>query len=348
MKLPAAAPLALTALSCALLAAPAARAAPQRPKPPEWLAEQLPLPLIVRTPQELAFKAAAERQYLVFNLLASGKLLWDAGDFAGAAARWEALLAIHGLDPELDRVVRPLAVEARAKAGQPAAALPPPPPAREADGEPRPERPRKAALVAVEGTVSGGGPAGPGGAVVTLKRTDGPMPRLVPVRGRVVLQQGKTFLPRVVALPVGSSILFRNEDPLFHNVFSLSKPAPFDVGLPAKAAGEAPREKEQEFDKPGVVQLLCNIHAQMQAWVVVVDTPLYGQADGAGAFRITGVPPGEYEVEVWHEFASKPTRQPLTVGKDGAKAALAVGGDRVPPGFVPDKYGQPRQAQLGY
>ncbi|MBS2023204.1 MAG: hypothetical protein JST92_12385, partial [Deltaproteobacteria bacterium] len=104
----------------------------------------------------------------------------------------------------------------------------------------------------------------------------------------------------------------------------------------------------QTFDKPGVVQLLCNIHASMLGWVVVVDTPLYGQADQSGAFKIAGVPPGEYDVETWHEFASKPTKQKLTVTKDGAKLAIAVGGDRVPPNFVPDKYGRARQQQLGY
>ena len=82
--------------------------------------------------------------------------------------------------------------------------------------------------------------------------------------------------------------------------------------------------------------------------MIVVDTPLYGQADGAGAFKIAGVPPGEYEVEAWHEFASKPTRQKLTVGREGAKVQLAVGADRVPSAFVPDKYGKPRQTQLGY
>src|SRR5688572_24287577 len=87
-----------------------------------WLGEELPLPLVVKTPQDLALKAVAERQYLVFNLLARGKLAWDAGDFATAASRWEALLKIPGIDPELDRVVRPLAADARARSG--GAALP--------------------------------------------------------------------------------------------------------------------------------------------------------------------------------------------------------------------------------
>src|SRR4051812_13106889 len=82
-----------------------------------WLGEDLPLPLAVRTAQDLAIKAAAEKQYLIFNLLAGGKLAWDQGDFATAAAKWEALLRVHGLDPEIEKLMRPLAKEARGRAG---------------------------------------------------------------------------------------------------------------------------------------------------------------------------------------------------------------------------------------
>src|SRR6187200_312387 len=76
-----------------------------------WLGEELPLPLAVRTAQDLAVKAAAEKQYLIFNLLAGGKLAWDQGDYAMAAGKWEALLRVQGLDPEIERVIRPLAKE---------------------------------------------------------------------------------------------------------------------------------------------------------------------------------------------------------------------------------------------
>src|SRR5688572_19508928 len=115
---------ALLALSPAAPGAAQAQAqaqAPAKPEVPAWLGEELPLPLSVKTPQDLALKAVAERQYLVFDLLARGKLAWDAGDFVTAAAKWEALLRVPGIDPELDRVVRPLAVEARARAGKGAA-----------------------------------------------------------------------------------------------------------------------------------------------------------------------------------------------------------------------------------
>src|SRR5436190_19194926 len=87
-----------------------------------WMGEELPLPLAVRTTQDLAVKAAAEKQYLIFNLLAGGKLAWDGGDFATAATKWEALLKIHPLDPDLETTIKPLANEARGRAaGRPAA-----------------------------------------------------------------------------------------------------------------------------------------------------------------------------------------------------------------------------------
>src|SRR3954466_1282461 len=101
----------------AVLAVPASAPAAPASDGRGWLGEELPLPLAVRTAQDLAVKAAAERQYLIFNLLAGGKLAWDGGDFATAASKWEALLRVHGLDPEIDKVIRPLAKDARARAG---------------------------------------------------------------------------------------------------------------------------------------------------------------------------------------------------------------------------------------
>lgn len=316
------------------------------PSKHEWLGPEMPLPLAVRTPQDLEFKGVAEKQYLIFNLLAAGKVAWDSGDYAGAARNWESLLAVPGLDEEIARVVKPFAEQARAKAGNARAEEPAMPPTSTATPAPAaPAKRRREATVTVEGTVSGGGAAGPGGAVITLKRTDGPMPALQPAK-KEVLQKGKQFVPHVLAVPAGSTITFRNaedqtDNKIYHDVFSLSPH--FDTGN--YAAGGT---KDETFDAPGVVQLLCNLHATMLGYVVVVDTPYYAQADSSGAFAIKGVPPGEYEIEAWHENASKPTHQKLTVGRDGAKVTLTVAGDRQPPEFPPDKYGKKRQVQVGY
>jgi plastocyanin len=311
-----------------------------------WLGEEMPLPLAVRTPQDLAVKAVAERQYLIFNLLAGGKLAWDAGDFTTAAAKWEALLRVHPLDPEIDKTIRPLAREARLRAGAPATPAPvaeAPPPAPPA--APPPERvPVASADVTVAGTVAGGGSQGPGGAVLWLTRAGGETPRPAPARGKVISQKGKTFVPHVLAVPVGTKVAFRNDDPIFHNIFSISKPNEFDTGLYKQGASYV-----QVFRHPGPVQILCNIHASMLGFIYVVDSPYYAQADASGAFTIRGVPPGDYEVHVWHEAAARTTVEKLSVGAGGVRGlALRVGGDKRPPQFLPDKSGKPRQAQLGY
>src|SRR5260221_751394 len=112
--------LALIAAAATLAWAP--RAAAGHASGREWLGEEMPLPLAVKTSQDLAVKAVAEKQYLIFNLLAGGKLAWDAGEFATAATKWETLLRVQGRDPEIERVMRPLAAAARERAGgQPSA-----------------------------------------------------------------------------------------------------------------------------------------------------------------------------------------------------------------------------------
>jgi plastocyanin len=341
----------VAALLAGLGSAPAA-AAPPPGDGRGWLGEEMPLPLAVRTAQDLAVKAAAEKQYLIFNLLAGGKLAWDAGDYPTAAAKWEALLRVHGLDPEIERVVKPLAKDARARAGGAATATAPGnPPSVAPVAAPEPEAgetlgtSRSAAPVAtVSGTVSGGGSHGPGGAVIWLKRIGGETPHPAAAHGKVVTQRNKTFIPHVLVVPVGSKVSFRNDDPIFHNVFSLSKPNEFDTGLYKQGASY-----QQTFRHAGVVQVLCNIHSSMLGVVVVVDTPYYAQADSAGAFTIKGVPPGEYELKVWHEAASKTVEQRLNVGAGGVRGlALQVGADKRAPQFVPDKSGKPRQSHLGY
>jgi hypothetical protein len=83
----------------------------------DWLGTEMPLPLSVRSAQDLQFKGVAERQYLIFNLLAAGKVAYDSGDYATAAAKWDSLLAVQGLDPTIDSIVRPLNDDVHKKAG---------------------------------------------------------------------------------------------------------------------------------------------------------------------------------------------------------------------------------------
>jgi plastocyanin len=277
-----------------------------------------------------------DREQQIASLLTAGKLAYDAGDFATAAAKWDALLRIDGVPADVERAVRPLLAEARGQSGAGAAV--------ETKAAAQAEEPRsqpKPVTLSVSGTVTGGGAAGPGGAVVSLRRVDGATPKPAALT-KPLLQKNKSFVPHVLAVPLGSSINFRNEDEIFHNVFSLSPAAKFDTGL--HRAGE---DTPVKFDKPGIVELLCNIHSTMVGYLVVVDTPWYAVADAGGAFQIKGVPPGEYEATVWHESANAPLKKRVTVA-EGEPLAFNVAGDRRANPFPPDKYGKPRQQQLGY
>jgi plastocyanin len=352
------------ALLVAVLLALPARSAP----PPEPTLSQMPLPLVVRTPEDKTFQSAAERQYLIFNLLASGRLAYDRGDMATAASQWEELLKIPGLPLELEAVVKPLAAEARQKAGGAVAELAMPPPPQESSPQTTPEATIKPAMVAktrqgkaaaskprvevrpppsaplgtLQGTVEGG-PGGAGGAVVWLTRANGPTPKPKPAEKQTVVQRGKRFLPHVLAVPVGTEVLFLNEDKMFHNVFSLSRPNDFDLGLYEKGIA-----RSTKFDAPGAVRLLCNIHSSMSAFVYVVDSPWYTQADARGQFTLRNVPPGEYVLHAWHETSAKPSTQKVTVPEGMLQVSALVTADAERTTFVPDKAGKPRQPQLGY
>jgi plastocyanin len=307
-----------------------------------WLGEAMPLPLAVKTPEDLAFKAAAERQYLVFNLLAGGKVAYDRGDYAQAVTRWDALLRTPGLPAEVATVVQLSLREARAHLGQDLATAEPVVTFTPIEPEPAMA---KAVLTSfqVAGVITGGGSHGPGGAIVVLRRSDGPTPKPRATRVKAVIQKDKRFMPHVLAVPLGSTVEFRNEDELFHNVFSLSKPNDFDLGLYKSGA-----QREQVFTTSGPVQLLCNIHAAMNGWLYVSDSPWFAQADAQGRFTLKAVPAGSYEVEVWHEWSSASVKQPLKVTGPMADLSYTVDGDRRSPAFVPDKSGKQRQPQLGY
>jgi plastocyanin len=348
----------LALLVAVLLALPAHSG----PPPSEWPGSELGLPMVVRTPEDKAFQAAAQRQYLIFNLLASGRLAYDRGDMAAAAAQWEELLKVPGLPLELEAVVKPLAEEARQQAGGGKAATALLPPQQEARPEitkarqeksrpgksasnPSPvevRRPRVSPMGTIEGTVQGGA-GGAGGAVVWLTRVDGATPKPKAARKQTVVQRGKRFLPHVLVVPVGTEVVFLNEDKMFHNVFSLSRPNDFDLGLYEKGVA-----RSQTFTAPGPVRLLCNIHASMSAFVYVVDSPWYTQADAEGRFELRGVSPGEYVLHAWHETSAKPSTQRVTVGEGLVSLTATVTADAERSAFVPDKAGRPRQPQLGY
>ncbi len=129
--------------------------------------------------------------------------------------------------------------------------------------------------------------------VVFLK--DAPARDVAPTRAGI-RQRNETFLPRVVAVPVGSEVEFPNDDPFYHNVFSLSRSRAFNLGRYPKGQTRVVR-----FDKPGIVKVFCDIHSHMSAAVMVFNHPWYAIPDDDGRFEIADVPHGRPELVAWHE-----------------------------------------------
>jgi plastocyanin len=126
-------------------------------------------------------------------------------------------------------------------------------------------------------------------------------------------QKNKAFAPSVLGIPAGSTIAFPNEDAIFHNVFSLSAPTPFDLGL--YRSGES---KSRVFRDVATYRVFCNIHPKMSAVIVVAPTPYVTVTDRRGAFSLT-VPPGRYRITATTGRGAPVTRE-VTVG--GASASL--------------------------
>ena len=129
--------------------------------------------------------------------------------------------------------------------------------------------------------------------VVYLK--DAPAAAVAPVTV-AIRQQHENFIPRVVAVPVGSVVDFPNDDPIYHNVFSLSRAKSFNLGRYPQG-----RSKNQRFDKPGVVKVFCDIHSHMSATVMVFNHPWFAVPNDKGEYELRGVPPGQRDIVAWHE-----------------------------------------------
>jgi len=148
--------------------------------------------------------------------------------------------------------------------------------------------------------------------VVYLK--DAQAQAVTPMKAQI-LQRSETFLPRVVAVTVGSEVEFPNDDPIYHNVFSLSRVRQFNLGRYPR--GET---RSQRFDRPGIVKVFCDIHSHMSATVMVFDHPWFAIPDADGNFTLNGVPPGDRQVTAWHERLGDTT---IDVRVEGGRAAAA-------------------------
>jgi len=130
-----------------------------------------------------------------------------------------------------------------------------------------------------------------------------------------IRQTNEEFVPHVVAVTAGSTVEFPNDDLIFHNVFSLSRVATFDLGRYPRNASKA-----RTFTKPGVVKVFCHLHSHMSAIVRVFPHPYFAVPDRNGRFTIPDVPVGRVEITAWHERAGEVTRSASV--EDGSAAEL--------------------------
>ena len=135
-----------------------------------------------------------------------------------------------------------------------------------------------------------------------------------------LVQKNKAFHPSLLVIPVGGKVEFPNHDPFFHNVFSLFEGKRFDLGL-----YESGTTRFVQFDKPGISFIFCNIHAQMSAVVIALATPYYAISDARGDLSIPKVPPGRYELQVFHSSVAPDTLRALNREITVAPGATSLG-----------------------
>jgi plastocyanin len=143
-----------------------------------------------------------------------------------------------------------------------------------------------------------------------------------------LLTKHKEFFPHVLAVPVGSRVQFPNQDPILHNVFSVSPGNAFDLGIYRVGP-----PKEKRFEQAGLVRVYCNVHQAMAAYILVLDTPFYVSPAADGSFRLTGLPKGPGKLTVWHEQAdpwSIELTLPLAEGAPPVQARLVVVRPKLP------------------
>jgi plastocyanin len=128
-----------------------------------------------------------------------------------------------------------------------------------------------------------------------------------PPGSQTMHQSDERFVPHVLAIQAGATVTFPNDDPIYHNAFSLSRARTFDLGRYARGESRAVR-----FPDAGVVQVFCHIHADMSGYILVFDHQFFVTPEYDGSFALEGVPPGDYQMVAWHERI-RPVRQSVRV-----------------------------------
>ncbi len=132
-------------------------------------------------------------------------------------------------------------------------------------------------------------------------------------------QREESFVPHVLPVLRGSAVEFPNADPIFHNVFSLSRSATFDLGRYPRGESRTVR-----FDTPGIVRVFCHIHSDMSAVILVLENPYFAIPDSSGSYEIPGIPPGAYTLTAWHERAHPIRREVAVTSGEPARIDFAI------------------------
>jgi plastocyanin len=157
-------------------------------------------------------------------------------------------------------------------------------------------------------------------AVVTI--TDIKKGKKIDAKKVTLDQNGCEYKPHVLAFPVGTTVEILNPDGILHNVHSYSKAnTPFNMAQP-----KFKKSLDVKIDKPEVIEVKCDVHGWMQGWLVATESPYVAVTDNSGNFKLADVPPGTYNLEVWHEKLGKTSQKVTVKGKEDAKANFEMAG----------------------
>ena len=136
-------------------------------------------------------------------------------------------------------------------------------------------------------------------------------------------QKGLMFMPHLLVVEKGTTVDFKNDDSVEHNVFWQAISGNKSLG---HNMGTWPRGQQRsfKFDNPGVVPLLCNVHPDMAAYIVVSPTPYFAETDKTGAFKIENVPNGSYKLTAWNEAGKGKTQSVQVTVSGDAEANIAL------------------------
>ena len=159
-----------------------------------------------------------------------------------------------------------------------------------------------------------------GPTVVFLESDSVHHPVVRPARHPMIRQRDARFDPDFLVITAGQGVEMPNDDTIFHNVFSFSRPNDFDLGT--YPSGES---RTVTFPHPGLVKIYCSIHESMAGAILVTPSPWYATATPSGSYRIADVPVGAYRLTVWNEMLPPVTRALRVGAEESAQADVDLG-----------------------